>query len=390
MNATSLTAAGTDSLAVTRLRLTRFRNYASLALDLEPITVVATGPNGAGKTNLLEAISFLAPGRGLRGARFSDIDSALVGETACIAEGVGWTVAATVETNEGPIKIGTGRTAGKERRTVRIAGKPHKSQAALSEVVSAVWLTPQMDRIFMDSPSGRRRFLDRLVFGFDTAHSGRVSAYESAMRQRAKLLRDGVCDDVWLSVLESTMVERGIAIAAARREITERLNRACRLADGPFPQATLTLEGSLETWLETLPALEAEDRMRDALTAARRSGAETARAPVGPHRSDLRVMHVEKGKPADLCSTGEQKALLIAIVLADARLRAAERSATPLLLLDEVAAHLDSERRTALFHAIRDLGAQVWLTGTDRVTFEEMQSDAQFLDVRGGQACLQT
>lgn len=386
MNATSLTAANTDSLAVTRLRLTRFRNYISLALDLDPLPVVATGPNGAGKTNLLEAISFLAPGRGMRGAKLSDIDPAPSTEAESGTEG--WAVAATVDTGEGPIEIGTGRTAGEERRTVRIAGRPHKSQAALAEYVSAVWLTPQMDRIFVDGPSGRRRFLDRLVFGFDAAHSGRVSAYESAMRQRARLLRDGVGDDVWLGVLESTMAERGIAIAAARREITDRLNRACALTDGPFPQATLTLDGALETWLETLPALEAEDRMRAALAAARREGAETARAPVGPHRSDLKVLHVEKGQPADRCSTGEQKALLIAIVLADARLRAAERNATPLLLLDEVAAHLDSKRRSALFHAIRNLGAQVWLTGTDRATFDEMKSDAQFLDVHGGKACL--
>ena len=257
---------------MTKLRLTGFRNYASLTLKLEPILSLRLDPMGPAN-KLLEAISFLAPGRGLRGARLSDMIRRWPGDGT--AEDVGWTVAATVETSEGPIKIGTGRTAGEERRTVRIADKPHKSQAALSEVVSAVWLTPQMDRIFVDSPSGRRRFLDRLVFGFDTAHSGRVSAYKSAMRQRAKLLRDGVGDDVWLSVLESTMVERGIAIAAARREITERLHRACMLADGPFPRATLMLEGSLETWLETLPALEAEDRMRDALAAARREGAET-------------------------------------------------------------------------------------------------------------------
>jgi DNA replication and repair protein RecF len=370
---------------VTRLRLTDFRNYRSLALDLEPIPVIATGPNGAGKTNLLEAISFLSPGRGLRQARLSEID---INPTGLSKATAGWAVAATVETAHGPIKIGTGRMAEDEKRVVRISGAAAKSQSVLAEYVSAVWLTPQMDRIFVDGPSGRRRFMDRLAFGFDTAHAGRVSAYESAMRQRGRLLREGMGDDVWLGVLESTMAERGVAIAAARREIADRLNRACAIGGGPFPQAQLTVDGTLEAWLETRPALDVEERMRHALAESRREEAENARASIGPHRSDLQVRHVEKDQPADRCSTGEQKALLIAIVLADARLRAAERDAAPLLLLDEVAAHLDRDRREALFDEIYGLNAQVWLTGTDVATFDGMRDRAQFLDVQDGRAHL--
>jgi DNA replication and repair protein RecF len=378
-------APATASLAVTRLRLTDFRNYKSLALDLEPIPVIATGPNGAGKTNLLEAISFLSPGRGLRQARLSEID---INPTGLSKATAGWAVAATVETAHGPIKIGTGRMAEDEKRVVRISGATAKSQSVLAEYVSAVWLTPQMDRIFVDGPSGRRRFMDRLAFGFDTAHAGRVSAYESAMRQRGRLLREGMGDDVWLGVLESTMAERGVAIAAARREIADRLNRACAIGGGPFPQAQLTVDGTLEAWLETQPALDVEERMRHALAESRREEAENARASIGPHRSDLQVRHVEKDQPADRCSTGEQKALLIAIVLADARLRAAERDAAPLLLLDEVAAHLDRDRREALFDEIYGLNAQVWLTGTDVATFDGMRNRAQFLDVQDGRAHL--
>jgi DNA replication and repair protein RecF len=362
------------------LRLTDFRNYRTLALDLDPVPIVATGANGAGKTNLLEAVSFLAPGRGLRQSRLSEIDFQAVA--------TGWAVAATVESANGPVEIGTGRVAPDEKRIVRIAGKPMRSQSALAEYVSAVWLTPQMDRLFVEGPAGRRRFLDRLAYGFDTAHAGRVSAYESAMRQRSKLLRDGAGDAVWLGVLESTMAERGVAIAAARREIAERLNRACALAESPFPKASLQLDGALETWLESLPALEVEERMRASLAEARRQEAENARAPVGPHRSDLLVRHVDKDQAAELCSTGEQKALLISIVLADARLRAAERNAAPLLLLDEVAAHLDQRRREALFDEIDNLHAQVWLTGTDVSTFESLRDRAQFLHVQEGAAQL--
>lgn len=366
-----------EALAVTRLTLTRFRGYEHARLEPDRRPVALIGPNGAGKTNLLEAVSFLAPGRGLRGARLAEVER--IGSPP----GSGWAVAATLETPHGPVDIGTGReavhdaaSAGADRRVVRIDDHPVKGQTALAEHVAIVWLTPQMDRLFLEGSSGRRRFLDRLVFGFDPAHAGRLSRYEHALRERARLLRDGRFDDGWLSGLEDQMVTTGIAVAAARREVVQRLRSACARAVGPFPGADLGVEGTVETWLNEGPALAAEDALRASLRASRRTDAETGGAAVGPHKSDLSVRHHAKDMPAGLCSTGEQKALLIAIVLANARLLAAERGAAPLLLLDEVAAHLDAERREALFGEILALGSQAWMTGTDAGVFAPLGDDA--------------
>jgi DNA replication and repair protein RecF len=363
---------------VHRLRLTGFRCYESAQLDLDARPVVLTGANGAGKTNLLEAISLLAPGRGLRGARLDEMDRQ--GAPA----GEGWTVAASVATPGGMVEIGTGhRPETVNRRIVRIDGKPSRSQTGLSEHVSAVWLTPAMDRLFAEGASGRRRFLDRLVFGFDAAHAGRVGAYEHTMRERARLLRDGG-DPVWLDALEGDMAERGVAIAAARRELTARLARLCEAPSGPFPGAGIAVAGQVEAWLDDGPALAAEEKLRAALRESRPQDAAAGGAAAGPHRSDLAVRHLGHGMPASLCSTGEQKALLIAIVLAGARLETAERGRVPLLLLDEAAAHLDAERRGALFHEILALRAQAWFTGTDRSVFECFGGRAQYVAVRGG------
>jgi len=339
---------------------------------------VLTGPNGAGKTNLLEAISLLAPGRGLRGARLDEMDR------RSAEDGQGWAIAAAVNTPVGTVDIGTGRKDdAANRRVVRIDGKPARSQTSLADYVSAVWLTPQMDRLFTDGASGRRRFLDRLVFGFDAAHAGRVSGYEHTMRERAKLLRDGG-DPIWLDTLESDMAERGVAIAAARRELTARLARVCAAPTGPFPGAGLSVAGTVEAWLDEGPALTAEDRLKAALRGSRPQDASAGGAAVGPHRSDLDVHHLAHGMPAALCSTGEQKALLIAIVLANARLQTAERGRVPLLLLDEVAAHLDAERRRALFEEIDGLGAQAWYTGTERAVFDPLGGRAQHVAIRAG------
>ena len=362
-----------EALAVTRLTLTRFRGYEHARLEPDRRPVALIGPNGAGKTNLLEAISFLSPGRGLRGAKLSEIER--IGSPP----ESGWAVAATVATPRGSVDIGTGRDAAHEgdRRVVRIDDHPVKGQTALAEHVAIVWLTPQMDRLFLEGSSGRRRFLDRLVFGFDPAHAGRLSRYEHTLRERARLLRDGRFDDGWLSGLEDQMVTTGIAVAAARRDVVQRLRSACARAVGPFPGADLAVEGTVETWLNDGPALAAEDSLRASLRASRRTDAETGGAAVGPHKSDLSVRHHTKDMPAGLCSTGEQKALLIAIVLANARLLAAERGAAPLLLLDEVAAHLDSDRREALFGEILALGSQAWMTGTDAAVFDPLGDDAR-------------
>jgi DNA replication and repair protein RecF len=369
-----------SALAVRRLVLSDFRCYARLTLEVEPRPVVLSGANGAGKTNLLEAVSYLGPGRGLRGGRLSEV-------TRRGASG-GWSVAARVTTPLGPVDIGTGlapdREEGPERRVVKLDGETARGPAALADVVNTIWLTPQMDRLFVDGASQRRRFLDRLVYGFDGDHARRVNAYERAMRERARLLKTGAADAAWLAALEGTMAEHGVAIAAARRDAVARLRQG--LAEGldPFPAAEVGCGGTLETWLDEMPALAVEDRFRAGLDACRARDAESGGAAEGTHRSDLIVRHVAKDMPAAQCSTGEQKALLIAIVLANARLHAARRDQAPLLLLDEVAAHLDGGRREALFDTISALGAQVWLTGTERALFAGLEGRAQFLAVRDG------
>jgi DNA replication and repair protein RecF len=381
---------GTDtgpapSLWVRRLQLTAFRNYRHAELETDGRPVVLTGPNGAGKTNLLEAVSFLAPGRGLRRAGLSEVERFSAQDNAAAA----WAVAARVQTPEGPRDLGTGRdpaATGRERRAVKIDGDFVSSQQALGEIVAITWLTPQMDRLFQDGPGGRRRFVDRLVYGIDPAHAGRVNNYEHALRERARLLRgDTRPDPAWLGALERRMAETGVAIAAARRHLVARLADAAQAGDGgAFPRADLGLSGALESWLEEASALQAEERLQDALAAARPRDAETGGAAYGPHRSDLVAHHAAKDLPADYCSTGEQKALLISIVLAHARLLAAERGFAPLVLLDEVAAHLDAARRGALFDTLTGLGAQPWLTGTEPGLFRDLAGRAQFVAVDDG------
>ena len=354
-------------VGVTRLVLTDFRNYRSARLDLDAgpcgSPVVLTGPNGAGKTNLLEAVAFLSPGRGLRRARLGEIDRRPSATEPCSS---GWAVAATIATRQGPVRIGTGREPdGGERRAIRIDGEPARNQAALAECLGVLWLTPQMDRLFVEGPGARRRFLDRLVLGLDPAHAARVAAYEQAMRERARLLRDGPNDAAWLSALEDVMAQQGVAVAAGRRDAIERLDQVCAEADGVFPRARLQLIGVVEDWLGRMPALEAEETFKAALAANRGADAAAGGAVLGPHRSDLAVTYADKGIAAENASTGEQKALLIAIVLAQAALQRASRGEPPVLLLDEVAAHLDAGRRAALFEALAALESQTWITGTE-------------------------
>ena len=375
---------------LSRLLVTQFRCYAQAELKLSPAPVVLTGPNGAGKTNLLEAISFLTPGRGLRRARLSEVDRRLPDAGAASGTANPWAVAATVMTPEGPRDLGSGRdpvqdgAAPRERRLVRVDGAAARGQQALAEILAVVWLTPQMDGLFREGAGGRRRFLDRLVYGFDPEHSARCSAYEHALRERARLLKSSRGDAAWLASLEETMAARGVAIAAARLEMVERLQQACDSAEGPFPKVGLGLDGAVEDWLRSGPALAAEDRLREGLAGSRRQDAETGGAGLGPHRSDLTATHRAKGVTAELCSTGEQKALLIAILMAHARLLTLQRGAAPLLLLDEVAAHLDSARRAALYEEILDLGLQAWLTGTDAADFAGLEGRAQFFGIHDG------
>ena len=381
------------ALWLRRLRLSAFRSYAQATIETDNRPVVLTGANGAGKTNLLEAISFLAPGRGLRRAKLGEVEQRRpAGENAGDPAHLGgWAIAALLETLEGPRELGTGRDPaardnendnGRERRLIKIDGALARSQQALDELLRLVWLTPQMDGLFRDSASGRRRFLDRLVVSFDSAHGGRLAGYEQAQRERSRLLAEGRRDDRWLAALEETMAGRAIAVTAARRALVARLDEAAGLAPGSFPKAGLALTGETERWLDEMPALSAEDRLRERLAATRDEDAASGSTSVGPQRSDLEVTHLDKDLPANLCSTGEQKALLVSIVLAHARLVALERGVAPILLLDEVVAHLDGGRREALYQCLLELGAQAWLTGTDEALFAPLGAAAQFFRVR--------
>jgi len=368
---------------ITALKLTNVRCYEQAHLpDLKSGLIVLHGPNGAGKTNVLEAVSLLSPGRGLRGARYIEIQNTAAGNA--------WAIAADIETRFGIAKLGTGLDPQTEKRIVRINGQDARGQNALADYLACVWLTPQMDRLFLDAAAGRRKFLDRLIFAFDPGHSGRVARYENAMRQRSKLLQDGQADDAWLSGLEAQMAETGVAIAAARLEFTGRLQSAAANArtnnhEGAFPLATLAATGTLEELLRSSPAVAVEEMFAYQLKESRRQDSRTGGAATGPHKSDLDVVFTQKEMPAAQCSTGEQKALLIGIVLAHARLIAAERGAPPVLLLDEVAAHLDESRRAALYDVLQELGGQVWLTGTDKNLFDAIADKAQFYRVEEAQ-----
>ena len=375
-------------LSCARLTLTNFRNYDHVRLEPGANPVVLTGANGAGKTNILEALSFLVPGSGLRRARLHDVSHRKPGEDA--NQGRPWAVAATVKGGQVPVDVGTGlESAGAAKRVVHVDGEAKRALSVLGEAFATHWLTPQMDRLFLDGSQERRRFLDRLVFAFDAAHAGRITAYGHAQRERAKLLADNKMDDAWLSALEDTMATRGAAVAAARLGVAERLAAAAQKSEGLFPAALLAIDGLAEQWLTEHPALEVEDRLRTALRTSRTRDAHTNGAGGGvtgrlPHQSDLQVTHAAKSMPAGQCSTGEQKMLLVGLVLAAARMSVQDEGRVPVLLLDEVAAHLDVRHREALFAEVLALGCQAWFTGTDTDLFSPLQGTAKFYTVDAG------
>jgi DNA replication and repair protein RecF len=371
-------AAFVGRLAVTQLRLANFRSYATAALALSGAPVVLAGPNGAGKTNVLDAISLLSPGRGLRGAKLAE--HARKGPAP---DDTLWAVAATVTRGGTDHEIGTGMNSASPSRQVRLNGVAAGSSADLGDIVQMIWLTPAMDRLFIESAGGRRRFLDRLVLGFEPGHARASTRYETAMRERARLLKYGPRDPAWLDGLEDAMAESGIAIAQARAATVDKLGRALaeRGEAGAFPAAALGLSDELHQGTA--------EALRDSLAASRMRDAEAGRTLMGPHTTDLNVRHTAKRAEARDCSTGEQKALLISIMLADAReLARARNGLAPLLLLDEIAAHLDAARRAALFEEINALGAQAWMTGTDLSLFEGLESrkgHAEIFLVENGQ-----
>lgn len=370
---------------IRRLTLTNFRNYHAAQIGLDGAgPVVLTGANGAGKTNLIEAISLLAPGRGLRRATMEEL---------AFAEGDGgWAVSAEVEGMLGLATLGTGidPPAGEDAapsRKCRIDRESVGSAAAFADHLRVVWLTPAMDPLFNGPASERRRFLDRLVLAVDAQHSSRVAALERCLRSRNRLLEEAHSDPHWLEAVEHETAEVAVAVAAARAETVNRLSgalTAARDSAPEFPHAEIALEGWMEKLLPNHSAIEIEDRYRALLKENRARDAAAGRTLDGPHLSDLSVTHAGKGILASDASTGEQKALLIRLVLAHARLIKEMTGFAPLLLLDEVVAHLDPARRAALYDALAALGAQVWMTGADPAAFGDIIGRAQMLEVRGG------
>jgi DNA replication and repair protein RecF len=372
-----------------RLSLSNFRNYHAAQIELPALgPVVLTGANGAGKTNVIEAISLLAPGRGLRRATYEEL---------AFAEGDGsWAVSAEIEGMLGLATLGTGidPPAGEDAapaRQCRIDRESVSSAAAFADHLRVVWLTPAMDRLFNGPASERRRFLDRLVLAVDASHSGRVAALERSLRSRNRLLENPASDSHWLDAVEHETAEIAVAVAAARAETVARLAgalAAARAAASEFPRADVTLDGWMERLLPGHTATEIEDRYRALLKNHRQRDAAAGRTLDGPHLSDLRVTHVDKAMPADNASTGEQKALLIRLVLAHAGLIKEMTGFAPLLLLDEVIAHLDPRRRAALYEALTGLGAQVWMTGADPAAFGEIMDRAHVCEIRNGSVAM--
>ncbi|MEL6977724.1 MAG: DNA replication/repair protein RecF [Pseudomonadota bacterium] len=360
---------------LSRLTLRRFRSHSALDLDLTARPIALYGPNGAGKTNILEAVSLLAPGRGLRGAKAEEL--------AQRPDPIGWSVKGRLEEGAGAaaeIAVQMDLRPGAPdhgKRRVTLDGAP-VSQTALAARLKTLWLTPAMDRLWIEGPSERRKFLDRLTLAFDPEHGARAARYERAMRERNRLLKEGGAAPAWLSALEARMAEEGAALSQARLAAVAELAAAQEAGESAFPKAELSLapaEGPLFQEVEALAAALAGARGRDAAA---------GRALLGPHRDDLEAIYAAKDMPARSASTGEQKALLISLVLAAARALTLRGAAAPILLLDEVAAHLDEGRRAALYDELTALGAQAWLTGTGPELFEALGPRADRLALSGG------
>lgn len=390
-----------EKSGVTRLTLTDFRNYPFLRIDAGLCPIVISGENGSGKTNILEAISFLTPGRGLRGAKLADIKRitpALITNEYQPTEisNTSWAVSATVQKGEDEIEIGTGaekssRDFGEdnirnfERRIVKIDGQRVSSQAELGEHISAVWLTPQMDRLFRGGSQPRRGFLDRLVYAFDLEHAKRTASFEHLYKEWYQLLKSGNHDQNWLLPLEENMAGLGVAIAAARREQIAKLNSFIEHEpDDVFPNVILELDGKIEKMLDKEPAIEVEDYYRQLLSSQRKNVLYNDNID-GVNRTDFKVYYKKKHMPAELCSTGEQKSLLISIILAQSKCQTLYQGFAPVLLLDEIVAHLDDTKREALLEKIKELQVQAWITSTDANLFNSLRDEAMFLTVKNNQ-----
>ena len=381
-----------DGPLIRKLTVSNFRNYSKASLEPSKQMVILLGNNGAGKTNLLEAISMLSPGRGLRQAQLTQLNKTktdATNEGNTIEAQRQWAVSVKVESNGFQTTIGTGceTTAadGKSaKRLVKINGEIVKSQISLNDHLSVSWLTPQMDRLFVEGGSQRRRFIDRLVFAFDALHSKRVNQYNHALRERKKLLQSWTQDTSWLDAIENSLAEMGVAITVTRQDLIRRLSPIIGKNMGLFPSAIISMEGEVENWLENNSALEVEQRFKEELKKSRADGLSESNQTPGPHRSEFNCLHSSNKMEASFCSTGEQKALLVSIMLSHAILRKKECGSAPILLLDEISAHLDERRRSSLFELLQNLESQIWMTGTESSAFSDILKIAEAYNISEG------
>ncbi len=363
---------------LSQIRLSNFRNYQELEFTIDKAPVVLVGKNGAGKTNLMEAISMLSPGRGLRRSgkneiTFRDLENDMPSAKV-------WAFSANLTTNITDWQIGTGISGEGKQRIIKI-NQRIESQAVLAQICAVSWLTPQMDGLFLGSPNSRRHFLDRLAIAFDPAHSGRLSRYYKLYRERNRMLADEIRDNAWYQVNETLLAETGVAIMATRYALIEDINRTVHHMQTEFPRFTAKLVGGGSELLHKIPAIELEDRIRQSAMQSREA---KDASMMGPYMTDLYVTHSQKNQLANQASTGEQKALLITFILAHAQLQSDRLNKPPLLLLDDVAALLDPWRRDALFEACSTLAGQVWYSGSDERSFHSLRSKAQYFCVDDG------
>ncbi|GHA46897.1 DNA replication and repair protein RecF [Amylibacter ulvae] len=356
-------------LAVRQLTLSHFRSHKRAVIETDGRPIAIYGPNGAGKTNILEAISMLSPGRGLRRAKTAEL--------ARVPETVGWKVSAILDSLGHSHELETS-FMGEGSRSVSIDGKS-APQIALGRLARVVWLVPVMDRLWIEGADGRRRFLDRLAMSFEPSHGEQTLIYERAMRERNRMLKDGITDPSWYGAVETQMADAGAQIAQNRLQTITRISVAQDSATTGFPAAKLTLVNG-----DNAQIFETANDLRDAFADGRRRDMQAGRTLVGPHRDDLNAIYAAKDVPAAQCSTGEQKALLVSLILSNARALAQDFGAAPIILLDEVGAHLDADRRAALYDEICALGAQAWMTGTGAELFDSLGNRAKYLMVDDG------
>ncbi len=370
---------------ITFLSLENFRCYEALTLEVDQRPVVLTGENGAGKTNILEALSFLSPGRGLRRAKLSQATNLNHLEK-------GWSIFSKVSIGSQLEEIGTGvfSTENTEDRRVIKLNQTSVSQAELLEILNIFWVTPQIDQLLNESMGIRRRFFDKLVSSFFPAHTQHLHRYEYALRERSRLLREGTGDDDWLSILEQKMAQEGMAITSLRQIFLAEISPLIQESSSGFPRVQLSLEGLVESLCLDASALEVEEKIQHFLRSARLEDSRFGSSQIGPHQTQVQFFHMEGKKFAEFCSTGEQKALLLSLILANCRLHKKNKGRAPILLLDEVVSHLDEERRNTLYKEILDLGMQCWMTGTEQRMFLPLGESAQYLGVQDRKIIRQT